>query len=331
MRFEGLGVDELTAAIADRAADTRPRVATGFPSIDLLLHRGGMAPGTFALLGGRTRTRKTSVMLNMMARMAAKGVTVGLISLDESLENYAVKLASVITGQRADWLEENWGTKEGWPYVRQWKEAARDIGMTRGYRPSVDLLDQWLEECHTVPPRPQVVFIDYAQLLHRDQFHGQDVNRIPRLMEELQVWTSRNELVTVAVHQVGRDDGHGGKYHGHTPLSLEGLKYGGEEYADIVLGTYRPALDPLGNMRPDMAELMLGDKFDEEKYDEARGRVQRYERSTYLQLLKNRPGVDVDIEGVELLSPDESMQMKERGEAEARSVGEDNVLRLERK
>jgi hypothetical protein len=105
------------------------------------------------------------------------------------------------------------------------------------------------------------------------------------------------------------DEHSSGRYHGDTPMTLESLKFGGEEIADIVLGTYRPELNPLGNMEFQQAQADMGDKFDEEKWQLAQTRVRTSRDLTYLQLLKNRPGVHLDINGIMLRSPSEALAM----------------------
>jgi hypothetical protein len=144
----------------------------------------------------------------------------------------------------------------------------------------------------------------------RGKYDGQDVKRVPRLMESLQQWTSENKLVTFVLHHVGRtDEGVNARYHGDTPMSLEGLKYGGEETADVVLGTYRPALDPIGHMDFESARAIKGDKFEMHHWQRHVERVERYHNSTFLQLLKNRPGTKTDEFGIEMLHVGESMRM----------------------
>jgi hypothetical protein len=142
---------------------------------------------------------------------------------------------------------------------------------------------------------------------------------VPRLFEELQTWTHDQDIVTVALHQAGRtDEGVSKKYHGDTPMTSEGLLYGGEQQADIILSTYRPALNQLGNMSRATAESIMGDSFDEDKWSDATTRVRKTARSTFLQLLKNRPSTKgLNFEGVELVSPDESQFMQEMGDGVA--------------
>jgi replicative DNA helicase len=308
-QFRGLSVEEQRQVWHERATDTRPRISTGFPGMDHLLNRGGFAPGELVILGGRTHTRKSTVMLNMAERLLRAGTPVGFLGLDEPTASYVAKLASVFTQLPHEHLETNWEStsvqerleEDYWPH-------ARLLSITEGYRPSFDQMTAWLEMADVeTGARPRVVFIDYVSLLARDKYTGQDVTRIPRLFEDLQVWTSAQEVVTVALHQVGRGDN---RYHGDTPMRLEFLKYGGEEFADVVLATYRPQLNVIGNLDRMGAELEMGDSFDEEKWEEAVARVKRYEHSTFLQLLKNRPGVHLLQEGIELLSPTEAIYMR---------------------
>jgi hypothetical protein len=210
-------------------------------------------------------------------------------------------------------LEEDWeGTADRREEVRAL--LAGRFSLFKAPRPSFERLTAWLED--EAPyhmdgdERPQVVFIDYLSLLARDRYAGQEVQRVQRLAEDLQVWTDSNEVVTIAIHQVGRlDEGTNKRYHGDTPLSLESLKFGGEEQADIVLGTYRPALSPLGNMTFDEARADLGERFDEDAWNDAVSRVQQHRDTTFIQLLKNRPGVNLNYRGVVLRSPSKSLAM----------------------
>lgn len=322
--FKGLSAEEQRARWEARATDTRPRISSGFPGMDELLNRGGFAPGELVILGGRTHTRKSTVMLNMAAKLLQQGTPVGFLGLDEPTPSYVAKLASVFTRLPHDHLESNWHDasvqarldEDYWPHVKH-------FSVTEGYRPSFDQMTAWLEMADIdTGARPRVVFVDYVSLLARDKYTGQDVTRIPRLFEDLQVWTSEQDVVTIALHQVGRGDN---RYHGDTPMRLEFLKYGGEEYADVVLGTYRPALNVLGNLDRMSAELEMGDDFDEDKWTDACARVARYGDSTFLQLLKNRPGVHLLQEGIELLSPTDAIYLRP---AEGDTIDRENVRAL---
>ena len=310
--FEGLGPDEQWAAWEERATDERERVATGFGSLDAMLAGRGLSPGTLVILGGRTHTRKTTVMMNLIANMLVQGVPVGLVGLDETPQSYVAKLASAISGVPHTELEENWGSKVNAKVKAEYLELAQNLSITRGYRPDFHKLTGWLNTAEvTMAARPRVVFLDYVSLLTRDKYAGAENQRVSRLIEALQVWTNEQEIVTVALHQVGRmDEGTLMRYHGDTPMTLESLKYGGEEIADIVLGTFRPSLNPLGNMTEDQARMDLGDRFDYDSWTESVDRVRSQQDTTYLQLLKNRPGVHLNHRGIALKSVGLSQQMR---------------------
>ncbi len=78
--------------VAGSVHDKRPAIPTGFAGLDSLLRRGGLLPGNLVLLGGRTGTRKTTVVVNMVVSMAQANIPVGPVGLDEQPWQYVVKL-----------------------------------------------------------------------------------------------------------------------------------------------------------------------------------------------------------------------------------------------
>lgn len=313
--FEGVQAEGQLAALQERSLDQRPAMTTPFPSINALFHRNGVHPGELVVLGGRKGTRKTCVALTWTAHLLREGVPVGFLTLDESLAMYVVKLMSALYRIPAEVIEEGWGDH---PDVQGLKERyiveAANLTMSRGVRPTFEQLQRWLDEAEVDGERPRVVFCDYTSLLaHQDMAESE---RVRRLFEELQVWTRENDITVVTLHQAGRtDEGVAKKYHGDTPMTAEGLLYSGEQQADIILSTYRPAMNPLGNMSRNIAEIVMGNSFDEEKWADACARVRRYERSTMLQVLKNRPSTKGEwFEGSELHSPNESQYIEEKGQ-----------------
>ena len=315
--FEGVASAEQLAALEERALDPRPPLATPFPEMNALLHRGGCHPGELVVLGGRKGTRKTCVALTWAVALLRQGVPVGILTLDESLAMYVSKLMSAMANVPSDYIEDNWESPSVGKLREQYAELSQGLTLSKGVRPTMNQLDTWLEMADVGGVTPRVVFCDYTSLLVHYRAHESE--RVPRLFEELQVWTQANNLVTVTLHQAGRtDEGIAKKYHGDSPMTAEGLLYGGEQQADIILACYRPALNPLGNMSSDIAKLVLGDSYDEEKWGDAVARVRRYKRSTMLQLLKNRPSTKGEwFEGLELYSPSESQFIEQKGESVA--------------
>lgn len=324
MPLRWLDHQQQVEAVDASVNDTRPSVPTGTAGLDRLLRRGGLLPGTLAILGGRTGTRKSTIAENWMVSMASAGRPVGLVGLDEQPWQYVVSLMSVLSGRSRDWVEETWHTPEGGDLKARWWELKRKLHLFVGRKPGIDELNALVD---LADEPPSVLFVDYLNKLTRDREYGWDeTKRIPRLVEHLAEWSTDTGVIVVALHQLNRNDQFGNtnqRNAGHLPVTLMDLKYGGEEDADIVFGTYRPAMDPVGTMSKQMAELAQGDRFDETRYWEAVARVRKHQDSTFLQLLKNRPGTHRDERGVELLSPiEDSLVMVEKGEDSGRGRDE---------
>jgi hypothetical protein len=253
----------------------------------------------------------------MVVAMAQAGVPVALVGLDEQPWQYVEKLMSAWSGNSLDRIEGEWDSEVGRELRKQWREFARGkVFVYGGKRPHPDLSSYMSLATLDGGEPPRVVFIDYLKLMTRKgQFGYGDNSRIPQLVEELQLWSTEHDTAVVALHQLSRNDEHGGqnsRSNGHIPMTLTQLMYGGEDSADIVLGTYRPAMDPLALMAFDIAKMVLGDRFDEDDYWARRANAAKYVDSTFLQLLKNRPGSHREERGVELVSPDESLRMEEK-------------------
>lgn len=305
MTFGALSVLDQIGLVTKRVDDPRGSIPTGVPSLDNLLYRGGVQPGLLCILGGRTHTRKTTVAANMMARMLKSGVNCGFIGLDETQAQYTLKIMSAMYSLPHETIEREWHTPGGQKLQKNFVRDAAGLTLTAGYRPTMDDLDVWLEEAEVNGHRPQVVFLDYLSLLARGKYDGGETQRVMRLIENLQVWTNKQEVVTVALHQLNR-----GGDEGEHPVNLSDLKHGGEEIADIVWATYRPALDPLGNVSYDEACAISDKELKEEQWEKHVNRVKRFSNSTLLQVLKNRPGTKLDKQGLELLSVGETMKMR---------------------
>jgi KaiC/GvpD/RAD55 family RecA-like ATPase len=305
-RFQGLSAPEQLAEWGTVATDPRPRAATGIEPLDDLLNRRSFGPGELVILGGRMHTRKTGVACNIIMNMLKNGVPVGLVGLDESPASYVAKLASVMSGVAHTTLGENWDTSKMKRIRDEYLEAAKLLSVTKGYRPTFDQLTGWLDTADVTSARPRVVFIDYLSLLARAKYTKGNAERIQQLAEDLQVWTNDNEVTTVVLHQVGRQDDSTKRYHGDSPMTPEQLMYGGEQAADIILSTFRPTLEPIGNMTWRQAQAA---GIDEEEWGEKKALVEETRDITMLQLTKNRPGVELLYRGMPLRSHGQSQQM----------------------
>lgn len=304
--FQGLGPDEQAAELEAVATDPRPRAASGIEPLDDLLNRRSFGPGELVLLGGRMHTRKTGVVVNIIANLLKAEVPVGLVGLDESPAMYVAKTASALTGTPHTELAEFWHEPRMRKVRDEYTQLARNLSVTKGYRPGFDQMSQWLEMAVVTSARPRVVVIDYLALLERARYQKGNAERIQNLIEDLQVWTNDEEVTTICLHQVGRADDTSARYHGDKPMTPEQLMYGGEQAADIIISTYRPTLNPTGNMTEKQA---LSNGSTTEEWEAARELVEVTRDLTYLQLTKNRPGVHLNFQGFPLRSFGYSQKM----------------------
>jgi len=314
--FQGLGPSEQLREWEAVATDPRPRAASGIAPLDDLLNRRSFGAGELVILGGRMHTRKTGVACNIIVNMLRAGVPVGLVGLDESPAMYVAKLASAMSGQAHTTLGENWDTPKASKVREEYRELAKLLSVTKGYRPELSALTGWLDTADVTSARPRVVVIDYLSLLARARYQKGNAERVQNLIEDVQVWTNDNEVTTIVLHQVGRMDDSTKRYHGDSPMTPEQLMYGGEQAADIILSTFRPALEPIGNMTEKQA---LAEGIDQEEWEAKREAVEEARDITMLQLTKNRPGVELLYRGLKLRSFGHSQRMQPVEE----TVGED--------
>lgn len=303
--------------VDDSIHDPRPAVATGFPGLDSLLRRGGLLAGNLVVLGGRTGTRKTTVMSNMVVNMVNEGVPVMLVGLDEGTSDYVTKLMSTWSGWPMEMVEEMWDDSVGRELRAAYRDWARGkVHVAYSRRPDPSHLSDMADMASLGGDAPKVVFVDYlAQMSRSGPYAYGDNSRLPLLAEDLGVWSTETGITTVVLHQLSRNDQFGGtnsRNSGHLPVTVEQLKFGGEEQADIVLGTYRPAMNPIASMTVQTAKEVLGDRFDEDDYHATRANARKYEASTFVQLLKNRPGTRRHEAGVEIVSTTDSLRMAEK-------------------
>lgn len=292
-----------------RVEDPRGAIPTGFPELDGLLRRGGITPGSLTLWYGRTHTRKTTAVMNVVVNMLDAGYHVGFLTLDEPVPEYVAKLSSVMLGVSHEDIEDQWKDELGERAREEYKHRAKNLVLSDGVRPTEEDMDAWL---NYMDHKPDIVFIDYLSLVYRNAYDGAESQRIQRAAELLQTWKKRHDLALVVLHQVAKTGEHSKYNDGDVPLHLGSGLFGVEQIPDLVFGNYRPALNRLGNMELEMAEAELGDAFDEDKWVAARNRVKRYKNSTMLQVLKNRPGTKLtghEYQDIELKSVGQSQRM----------------------
>jgi len=138
--FESVGVERQLDALSARALDPRPSLTTPFPSLNALLHRGGVHPGELVVLGGRKGTRKTCVTLSWAVHLLRQDVPVGILTLDESLAMYVSKLMSALFRVPSEYIEAEWESPDVRGLREQYESLASKLTLSEGVRPNIAAL-----------------------------------------------------------------------------------------------------------------------------------------------------------------------------------------------
>ncbi|MBN2719469.1 MAG: DNA repair protein RadA [Proteobacteria bacterium] len=83
--------------VTDVPADFAERIPSGFSELDRVLG-GGMVPGSVILLGGDPGIGKSTLLLQVLARMAASGTRVLYVTAEESLRQVGLRAERVNAG-----------------------------------------------------------------------------------------------------------------------------------------------------------------------------------------------------------------------------------------
>lgn len=261
--------------------DPRQHVATGFPTIDSCLPRGlagdrGLRPGHVALLIGRTEVGKSALAGQMLVNAVNSGHPSAYASLEMTREEVVIRCLS----SQLDWdidrvSEALVGSDSVDPAFIAASKALMGLSVEDRPAPTFDDLSKWVNSYgQELGHRPRLVAVDQLMLMKRPKFQaGGEGGRIQQLAEDAKAWAKDTQVGLLLLHQVGKgaevdDWGNKAKNHGDRPLTMEDSHFGGEMWADFVLGVYRPERNP----------TLTADK------------LAVWDRVMVLQLLKNRHG-----------------------------------------
>ncbi|UCF19339.1 MAG: DNA repair protein RadA [Gemmatimonadota bacterium] len=168
--------DAQPVSLAEVEGVERPRWHTGLPELDFVLG-GGVVPGSMVLLGGDPGIGKSTLLLQVSARLAVGGRRVLYVSGEESA--YQVKL-------RAQRLQEE----------------TDDILMLA--ETSAEAVIERVEQIE-----PEVLIIDSIQTLYTDRLEGApgSVAQVRDVAAALQRLAKRRELATFIVGHVTKEGG----------------------------------------------------------------------------------------------------------------------------
>lgn len=254
----------------------------GFRAVDQFVEHGGIRPGHLAFVVARSGVGKTNFILNVIDRLTAAGRPVLFSSQEMVSEELVPRLMAIRWGIPLYEVPKDYmASKEVGQGLVTYPQEFGGLYVYERKRPSFADLTDAFEKVGMALGQAPVVVQDYLHLMTRDGYPWSEQQRIPKLAEDSKVWANEQRAAFIQLTQTGRANEHDdGANHGHIPLSKESLMYGGEQAADLIVGLFRPELDPALHRADLEGEKLLN----------AQVKLEEWRNKLVVQLPKNRYG-----------------------------------------
>lgn len=267
-------------------------VPTRMRCIDSHLDAGGLSESTLTMLLARSAVGKTWFALWLAIQILEQDIPV-LFSSQEMRTNRLVKrllqLKYQLNSREAlDVFGEDWHNRGA--ISTSYLQDFRQLAIYDQQSPSWVDLQRALNQAQQHFGQTPVLFQDYNALMTRKGYYAES-SRIPQLAQEAKEFANNNQLVFVQLVQTGRaaEGDISKRNHGHQPLTMEAAMYGGEQAADVMVGLYRPELDPELRTPRDLCES-------HDQWLENQVQLDKWRNRLVVQILKNRDG-QLNLEG----------------------------------
>lgn len=169
---------------------------------------GGIRRNQFILFGGSQKAGKTTLGLNVAAALGKQGVPFLWVSLEMKHDRTAAALFSNIANierkrfrdiqlDDGDWesLRHSVAEVSKWPGF--WNYGATNVLSIRALWEQIKFERDIL---------PQVVFVDYVQLMEDPDYNGSRSQEVAKISRSMKLWTNEEDEVTVvAMAQLNRE------------------------------------------------------------------------------------------------------------------------------
>lgn len=199
----------LTSAIYDPADDWRTIVGrwtsqpirTGLTALDRLA--GGLRPGVFIVVGGRTSQGKTAFLTHLANAFAVNGSRVEYLTLEESREAIVRRLVANRTGVSILRLTDGTVDASEFQYAESAVRAMQDVGPTVTGVEHLRAIDEETAVGMVAASRADIVIVDHLQqITTKDQSR---VYGLERVVKRLHAATLRDGKILLCGAQLGRD------------------------------------------------------------------------------------------------------------------------------
>jgi len=234
----GLGWDELVAKWRNWQREPASGIYTPWPDLNRWLPGGGFSPGQLVVIGGRPGHGKSNAGLNVVLRAARHGrrAVVFSVEMDD------VEVCSRLLAAGASVKVRELFAKDMCAQTQQ--RLDQFVASSRGM--PLEVVDQpfiRVEEivAHCRARRPDVVFVDYTQLIEPTNSRAQREQQVAHITRTLKVAAKSLHMVVVAASQLRRID-----RDNKTTPTISDLRESGaaEQDADVVILLHRADNSP---------------------------------------------------------------------------------------
>lgn len=240
--------DSQVRSWVSEAEDVTTVVPTGYAALDNYLKRGGIRRRYLAGLLARSNVGKTMLACNIVSHATTRGIPTFFSSQEMTEAEVVNRLLACTYGLKVNDIEER---QRNGRLHRKWLERyvgemAYLVIYTKN-QPTFDDLSNALRDYEqALGVRPVFVVQDHLQLLSQNGLYGNEAVKVARQAQLLKEFARAEDVAVLSLNQTGRNNESdvNRRNHGHIPLSMEDLMYGGEQHYDIIFGMYRPERDP---------------------------------------------------------------------------------------
>jgi len=214
-----------------RGRTDKPEFPFGLTELDNVTK--GIKRGKLTLIASRTSEGKTGLSTQLAVNLANNGKTVCLISLEDDKEQIAEK---IFCNQRRvnnyDLLRGDTRCLEDPTMKRLFEQMKLLVVDNFGY--NFDEIKYIVEE---LDPKPDIIFIDYLQLVDRGQFRSR-YDAISEFARSCKIFANQSNIGIVLTSQINRAGAREDRPNLHNMSGCDTI----EEQADLALILFHPHL-----------------------------------------------------------------------------------------
>lgn len=164
LSLHGSAIAAVDSARKAEAGALIRRIPMGYPLLDVAL-KGGLRPATMAIIGGRTGSGKSSLMLGCAVLQASAGIRVGIVSCEDSAELWGERALAHFSNLPTDDLIGQQLALGGSGELDRVLEHLAYVGVQLSYPLNRPLSDVLAAVRALLADGCKVIYVDYVQAI----------------------------------------------------------------------------------------------------------------------------------------------------------------------